>query len=251
MNFPNHISVYQSSNTSGANYTQINAVSDGTLPQVSNSFFLPAPAKIPAMAAVGATLTNFRLNVPSYRNIAFPEFINVKAAATATTPYPIIDLTNTPYLVPASEPIEVDVIQSSGGAETDSVIVAWQFGERQPVYGNIITIRCTAAITIAAGSWASGTLTPSQTLQTGRYIIVGMAAFGTNLLAARLISPQNMNRPGCPGFQVGATYAPDTFRYGNLGAFAEIITPTFPNLECIGVGAGSAQTVLLDIIKVG
>lgn len=113
------------------------------------------------------------------------------------------------------------------------------------------TIRCTSAITFAAGTWTLGNLAFDTSLSNGTYAVVGMAAQGANALLSRLVFPQQVNRPGVIAVDAVAQYLLPTWRNGQSGLYGVFSNYNPPQVEFLGVGTGGTQEVYLDIVKVG
>lgn len=230
-------------------YGDVQAVNDNVLTLSNNHLMLPKISKMFAALAVGLNIQQFRFNAPSLRSIGLPEFPDVNVGTTVVSPVAILNRVDEPLILQPSEEIEVDAIQTSVGAQNATVLVALQLNPPQRNVGPIFTIKYTTVVTGAFGSWTSGTMSPTQTIQNGTYAIVGMSAIGAALLGARLIIPNQVYRPGCFGRQAYGNFEQPIFRANNLGTWGTITPPFNPTIEIIGSGACTNPDVYLDLIK--
>ncbi len=123
-------------------------------------------------------------------------------------------------------------------------------GPQAPVTGDFISIRATAAVPQAIDVWVNGNLTFAQTLPAGRYQVIGFRCRSTDGVAARLVFPAQVARPGVPCVNVIGDLDPGVFRFGRFGVFGEFPHTIPPTLDILG-GTASSQVVLLDLLKVG
>lgn len=121
-------------------------------------------------------------------------------------------------------------------------------GPQTPVAGRIFTVRCTGAATLAAGTWVNGNLTFGQTLPAGSYIVVGLRARGTNLVAARLVFPEQVARPGVLAVNAIGDQDPYWSRFGRMGVFGSFPHTNPPTVDALGV-TDTAQVYELDLVR--
>lgn len=121
-----------------------------------------------------------------------------------------------------------------------------------PVVGEILTFRATGAATLVAGSWVNTAITLPTSLRTGRYALVGMGAYGTNLLAARIVFPtqEKACRPGTPGLANQGSALCRPFRYGALGVWGEFDTNNLFSVDCLGA-TDTTQVFIFDVMYLG
>jgi hypothetical protein len=77
-----------------------------------------------------------------------------------------------------------------------------------------------------------------------------MRARGTNLVAARLVFPGGRWRPGVPAVNGIGDADFEPLRHGMSGVLGSFDSNQPPTLDALGV-TDSAQTIFLDLIKVG
>ncbi|KKL53439.1 hypothetical protein LCGC14_2275450, partial [marine sediment metagenome] len=121
-----------------------------------------------------------------------------------------------------------------------------------PVTGQIRTIRATAAIAGTEIVWTSGALTFSEDLPAGIYQVVGARCEADNPGAFRLIFVAGGPRPGSLACLTPAGAEVPGSRRGDWGMWGQFDTNQPPTLEILSLaGAGSAQVLYLDIMRVG
>lgn len=120
---------------------------------------------------------------------------------------------------------------------------------QQPIAGQFFSVRATSAIALVTGTWVNGNLVMSQTLPTGRYQVIGMRARGTNLVAARLVFPEQIARPGVLAVNAIGDEDPWSFRRGMAGVWGEFLNTVPPTVDALGT-TDTAQTYILDLVRV-
>lgn len=155
---------------------------------------------------------------------------------------------DSPNPLTPDEALNFAVVETAGAIVCHGLIFLAD-GPQQPVTGNIFTVQATGASALAAGAWVNSNLTFAQVLPAGTYQVVGMRARGANLVAARLVFPEQVARPGVLAVNAIGDLDPWTARYGRTGVFGEFPHTNPPTIDCLGTVDG-AQTVLLDLIKV-
>lgn len=246
-----HTALYRSSIAAGATNAQVTPVADSVLTISGNGFLVPQEADFLASFSIGVDMARTRLNTPKLRNIGLPSLTPINQGATVPSPPNVYDGIDYPLRLAKVDSTIVESTNTGAGAENHSVVVWLGFGPRRLSAGPVFRLRGTAAITVAAGSWANGTITLDNSLMNGRYEIVGLDVVGTNLLAARLIFPGASFRPGilCRNAVTSVPYAP--FPDRRLGSFGQFEMPNLPNLECCSLGANTSQEVFLDVVRLG
>lgn len=194
--------------------------------------------------------TAARINAPSLRRISLPYISPMSLTALPANVPPLIMYGD---FGPRLERTEELTIEASRGnvAAADAYALLWvRARQKMATPGPIITVQLTTSITIAEGVWTAGNITLTQTLPAGRYEIVGMDAFGTNLLAARVIFPGGGYRPGVLAQGAQGEWNQMDSRFGRMGAFGTFDSFAQPLVECFGVGAGTSQIIYWDLVKV-
>jgi len=222
-------------------------VADPHVSYSGNDLVVPALNQIVAALCLGGAPTQAQLQSPSLRRLIQEDISTTILTETgAGADRALVDRRSDPLALDASEKLEAFTIHT-----TDGWVFVWlSDGPIEKVSGAIRTIKCTTGHTTAADAWQNVALTMSQSLPAGRYQIVGMRAFGTNLLAARLVLIGESWRPGVPaGADVNMPEV-SQFRNGNFGAMGEFEFDQPPSVDLIGNGVTAAEEIYLDLIQI-
>lgn len=242
---------YTGSLASDASNVALGTVSDQMVYSVNNQFQMPKNVTLVAGYASNDAYTSVRINAPSLRRLYFPQIDPVESTLSPANNPPINVFGDMGPRLEMTEGVSVEASRGTATASAAAALLWISDGGIQTVGGPIYSMLATSAVTIAAGTWAAGPLTFSQTLPAGRYMMVGMASYGTNLYAARMVFINGGFRPGVLAQQAYGQYSLDQFRRGNMGSFGSFDNTTLPSIECMGTGAGTSQTHILDLIKIG
>lgn len=250
-----HLFAFYESVTNGSTYAEINGVADQAMTLDSSSRLQsPGDWQILAAAALGVNLSAARFNAPSLRNTVLPEiYPGIAAAAVSDNRGPEL-YSNRGPVFKNGEFITAEVSRAGADAQPCAVLLWFAPGVTQAPAGRVYTLPYTFTITLVAGSWTFGTLTPAQTLPAGKYSVIGMSAVCNDAAAARLVFPGVAQYR--PGVMVQAAYGNvpwgDGFRNGRFGQFGTFLWNTQPNVEVLGLVAGAESgTVYLDLVKIG
>lgn len=247
-----HLAAYFASLTNGSTNTAVAAVQDNVLTRTtSNNYILPQVGRLRMLYSAGVSITNARINTPSLRYVGLPSVGPLNLALAIPSPPNYTDFGEMGPQLPTAD--EISAEHSLGGAapENEFTLMWVQFQRREVPGGPVFRIRFTATITGAAGTWTAGTMTPDQTLPAGRYAVVGMDVMGTNLAAARLIFPGGTYRPGCLGRNAAGNIQVKAFVDGSMGLYGVFDSVNVPSLETFAIGANTAQTIYLDVVRLG
>jgi hypothetical protein len=246
-----HLAAYFASLTNGTT-TANTIVSDQVLtPSGTTAFILPKAGRLRLAYSAGASLTAVQINTPSLRYVGLPFVGPVNLALVVPSPPNVTDWGPQGPPIPTVDAISA-VHTLGGGAPENELTALWfSFGGASIPGGPIYRLRFTATITAVTGTWVTGALIPDTTLPQGTYSVVGMDAFGTNLALARLIFPGSFFRPGVLARATTGTVGWPGFTDGRMGVYGSFKSVNLPNLEILAVGANTAQTVFLDLVRTG
>jgi len=247
-----HLAAYYATLTNGSTNAQVAAIQDNVLTRTTaNNYILPQPGKLFAMYSAGVSITRARVNTPSLRYVGLPYSGLVNGALAVPSPQNVTVWGDQGPMLPTADEISVEHTLGGGAPEVEYSLVWFQFQNRPVPIGQTYRILFTAAITGVAGAWASGVMTPDSTLPAGRYAIVGMQAFGTNMAAARLIFPGGGYRPGVLAANSNVGVPQNVWTNGRMGLYGTFDSVNVPTLEILAIGANTAQTVYLDLQRIG
>jgi hypothetical protein len=245
-----HLAIWASSIAQDAALANISTVTDEVLTPFSSTVYTPeTDLKLLRLYGRGDSVTQIRLDSPLLRLIGPPQIQPFDTASEPSTLPPINKYDLNALNWAKNDPLGMLISRGGAGASVCQVL-AWcapNFPQEQR--GPTRAVRATASITLTVSSWVSGALTFDQQLPPVRYRIVGMAAQGTGLLAARLIFQNSPWRPGVLAQDSAGEYDVEWFRRGNFGAFGEFENYAPPTLQAFGISAGASTiTVWLDVI---
>ena len=246
------IAWYQSVDQGGAS-ADIDAVPDETL--FTSGDIVRVPDEIAmALGAVAlsaqTTVTSAQLQSPSLRTLAnldIEPFIN---AVVFGSPPAVDWFGGNPVVLRGNESLTFNTNTDAGSAGAIYGLIWLGDGAAAPLNAESFTVRVTATASLSVGLWVNSNLTFTQDLPFGQYQVVGMRARGTNLVAARLVFPGGRWRPGVPAVNAIGDEDFKPLRHGMSGVLGEFDSNQPPTIDCLGV-TDSAQTILLDLIKVG
>lgn len=246
-----HLAAYYASLTNGTT-TANTIVTDQVLtPSGTTGFILPRPGRLRMAYSAGVSLTAVQINTPSLRYVGLPYVGPVNAALAVPSPPNVTDWGEMGPPIPTVDAISAVHTLGGGAPEVEFTGLWFSFGNATIPAGPIYRLRFTAAIVGVAGSWVTGALTPDTTLPQGTYSVVGMDAFGTNLAFARLIFPGSFFRPGVLARNTTSAVPFRGFTNGDMGVYGSFKSINLPNLEILAIGANTAQTVFLDLVRTG
>jgi hypothetical protein len=248
---PFHLFGYYTNDlASAASLVALGSITDQAWTSDSTGYFMPDNLKLMWAYAANDAATIVQVDQPSLRDPFLPYIDPISLTTLPANTPPVykawemgLDLRRNEYLR----------IRMSRGAvvASDAYALVAVGKQRKPIpTGSRRTIRFTSAVTIAEGVWTLGALTFSDTLPDGRWAIVGLAVYGTNLLAARLAFTGGGWRPGvlCQGAQ--GEWTPPAFDRNEFGYFGNFLNTIQPNIEYLGVGAGTAQIGYMDLVQI-
>lgn len=235
-------------------------VSDPSVTNLNGHPIFPVPVWVQWAYALGLTLTRVRISAPRLRPITRPVIQPVDASNTPSEAYRLIEYFRHPIQLNPVEEIQMLATKTSIVAETDVVVLTVGDNQRNVPQGDMYTLRMTTSYTPTVGVWTSGALTADDTLQVGRYSIIGLRVNNANAAAARLIFPGApvagalpQIRPGVIATQSNSTEGYWQFRYGVMGEFGQFESFALPQVEVL-VPTGQAATanpeVFFDIVPV-
>lgn len=230
-------------------YFAIPNVTDTFLTKTAFGMYGPVSMKLLMGYVRGVNVSAARLNAPNLRAIGPPALWPFDIAANPPNLPPLIRVRKCGPIVPAQDPFNVEVSTIVAAAADAQSLLLFGDGPPQEDSRACRTIIATAVGTLVNNAWVATDLILGQTLPAGMYDIVGFAAFGTGLLAARLIFPTQLERPGVLAQQAFSEYDDSDFRYGAFGVFGSFINTSLPTVELFGYAAGSAQSFFLDIVQ--
>lgn len=245
----NHLTVFTASVADGATYAAVASIADQSVNIQNSRYTFQEDRKVTMAYARGVAVAAFRITTPMWRQVSYPSIWPWESAAAPGNLPPINFLGNSGLTILRNDELGVECSNSSGGAVTVDVGVWTQKQQRPAPGGGITSVRCTGAITGVTRAWTSGVLTFEQQLPSGKFAVVGFDVMGANLVFARLIFPQQQERPGVVTQQAVGEYNWPNLRNGGPGNLGEFYTYAPPQLEVYCIGANTAQQAYLDLVR--
>lgn len=249
---PFSIVAWDESQDTGGNLTAVAAVADPHITVQGDDVRIPdfAPALV-GVYAMGPTITRAQLQSPSLRRMLNYE---VQPVDIAAQPDPIKRhnlFVDSPIPLIPDESLNAFVAEGVAGAEREIVLALLADGPLSPISGEIFQVRVTGATTLVANAWTNGALTFDQTLPVGEYAIVGAHFRSTGLLAFRFVAPGVAWRPGATGCAAADDLDLPGQRRGGWGEWLRFRNTTPPTCDWLSLSADTAETGVLDLLKVG
>lgn len=248
---------YTDSTAAAQTDTDIPLATDSHVTVLNSHPLFPIPVFVQWWYAAGLTMTRVRLSTPRLKPIVRPVLQPVDQSATVTDNLRIIEYWRHPIMLNPVEETQMLRSNTTAVAERDHVVLAVGDNQRNIPQGDLYLARATTAFTPTANTWSTGVITLDDTLQVGRYSIVGMRVNDATGIAARLIFPGAPIAGALPqirpGVRVTASQAQEGIywmRYGMMGEYGQFESFAVPALEIMDAGPTANPEVFLDIIPV-
>lgn len=248
---------YTDSTSAAQTDTDIPALSDPSMTILNSHFIFPAPVLVYWIYGLGLTMTRLRLSTPRLRPISRPVINPVDQSATPTENFRLFEYWRHPIRLNPVEEIQFLRTNTTAVAEREFVILTVGDGNMNVPQGDLYVSRATTAFTPTVNVWSSGSLTMDDTLQVGRYSIVGLRVNNASGCAARLIFPapaqQGLMQQFRPGVRISQSNADEGIwwmRYGLMGEYGQFESFALPQVEVLAPVATANPEVFLDIVPV-
>lgn len=252
-----HTSVYFA-NIADITLAELTAQADQII-AISNSHLFPA-RDLPLLAhyALGTTIRRQRIETPKTRQIAVPQVSPMEQAALPADNPAVMDMRRSPLILRREEEIAIFGFQNVGAAQDQWAVMFFLYeheeGRISPTpapSGDMTVLRATGTTTQVADAWSDITLTFDQQLPSGEYAVVGGQVFAATGIAFRLILDGQYPRPGglCQLNEGGRAW--EGQMYGGLGTWGRFRTVSLPRLQIYSSSADTAQTLWLQVMRMG
>lgn len=245
------LAYYTASLASGASLVPLGVVPDQVITSDGVSgYFMPDNYSLWAAYAGNDAYNDVEVDQPSLREPFLPHLQPFSLTQLPANIPPVYKEWEDGFDLHVNEYLRIrasrDVVVASA-----ALALIWIGKNRTPIPpGEKFTCRWTAAASITAGTWTLGSITLLDTLPDGKYAIVGMDAFGANLVAARVAFVGGGFRPGVLAQQAQGEWTQPSFDRNEFGCFGYFLNTVIPQVEFFGFGAGSAQIGYFDLVKV-
>lgn len=200
---------------------------------------------------IGVNLTRAQLQAPSLRRILNPEIRPLRVAAAPAGNDGYLDLFNNPLKLDVAEQIQAFASEDGAGATRMNVLAWIGDGKVEKITDPIFSIRATAAVALGAFAWTNGAFVLDQVLPVGSYGIVGARYESATAIAFRLVFQGSTPRPGGIGQVSASNLDIKNQRFGGWGLWGVFESTAQPTVDFLAGAADAAETLTLDLIKVG
>lgn len=253
-----HTVDYTDSTAAAQTDTDIPLASDSSVTVLNSHPIFPIPVYVQWAYVLGLTTTRARLSTPKLKPILRPVLVPTDASATPTeNTGRLIEYWWHPILLNAVEEVQMLRTNTTAVAERDHIVLTVGDNQKSIPQADLYIGRATTTLTPVANAWTTGTMALDDTLQVGRYSIVGMRASVANGVALRLIFPGAPIAGALPQIRPGVLVNQSVnseswryFRYGFMGEFGQFESFALPAPEIMSVAATPNPDLLLDIINV-
>lgn len=236
--------------------TQVNALTDSVLTITNNNFLMQRDSRVLMGWAGATTLTDARLNAPSFANYGDYYIHPVHRSPTAASNPPIFWADYQPIKVRANEELKARINDGISGTGVERVtVLALLAGEGEtpdPMpEGPVYTFRYTSSTSVTANAWTQLALTFTTTPPPGVYAVVDNHLMSANGIAYRLIFPPRIWRPGSlmNVNQYDNRWNPERpWLFGPIGYFK---VPVYPLIEVLCNSTDSSFTGFLTVKRMG
>lgn len=234
-----HLIAFASTLAAQAGYQIVNAVNDPLIPISNNQFQIFSPYQITAAYAGGAANVRTKFTAASLVLRGSPHIVPFEGTLLAPKTPNFAEWTANPLQLRVGENLGA---QMESNSNTLAAALAWLVLPNHDYscpHTDLRWIRGTCTVTSSAGVWAGpGTLTLDDPLEGGDYAVYGMQVFFSTLVAARLVFPGQVMRPGCLG-QATAVSRSAPFFWGGAGLWGVFNFLALPQLEVLDTSSAS------------
>jgi hypothetical protein len=245
-----HVIAFSGSVSAGADNAPLNAI-QGTAEYVQNNRHVLAQDQYVLWAYVqGISLTRARIDAPSLRAFTPPRLPYFRRGGIPGNEPPINDFAHLGLILRGAEEISVQTSNNrETGVETHYAVLCVGPTLSPPSRGPDFWVRATGNTTLVVNQWTNVPLTLESQLPAGNYRIVRFIARSNGGIAARVITPGSIWRPGviCVNSEGQSQYRHFVDgRYGDYGTFS---TVALPSVEFLSSLADTAQEVYFGLVR--
>lgn len=233
-------------------------ISDPSVTNLNGHPIFPVPTWIQWAYLNGLTVTRGRISAPRLRPITRPVIAPIDVFSTPGEAFRQVDWFRHPIQLNPVEEIQILTTKTSVVVEVDFAVLTVGDNNRNVPQGDMYILRCTSTNGVVALTWQPAANTPDDTLQVGRYSIIGLRIVNTTAMAGRLIFPGAPVVGGLPQIRPGILSSSSDSqqgwywaRYGIMGEYGQFESFALPQTEVVGAVAPAAATeTFLDIVDV-
>jgi hypothetical protein len=245
-----HIIAFSGSVSAGADNAPLNAV-QGTAEYVQNNRHVLAQDQYVLWAYVqGTNLTRARIDAPSLRAFTPPRLPYFRRGVTPGNEPPINDFAHLGLILRGAEEIAVQTSNNlNSSTEVHYAVLCVGPTLSPPSRGPDFWVRATGNTTLAQNQWTNVPLTLESQLPAGNYRIVRFIARSQHGIAARVITPGSIWRPGVICINAEGQSPHRHFVDGRYGDFGTFSTVALPSVEFLSASTDGAQEVYFGLVR--
>ena len=245
-----HVIAFYAAVSAGADNAPLNAV-QGTAEYVQNNRHVLAQDQYVLWAYVqGAHLTRARIDAPSLRAFTPPRLPYIRRAGNPGNEPPLNDFAHLGLILRGAEEIAVQTSNDLGtGTQNHYAVLCVGPTLSPPSRGPDFWVRATGSTNLVPHQWTNVPLTLESQLPAGNYRIVRLVARSASGIAARVITPGSIWRPGviCTSAEGQSPHRHFVDgRYGDYGTFS---TVALPSVEFLASASDAAQEVYFGLVR--
>lgn len=234
------------------------AVADTDMPGVSdvfavlqNSHFLFQQDRYVYWAAhLSGSALRSKFNAADLRSVSNPYIIPVGAALLPGSDPNFADYRDLPLKLNKLEEIAMLVTDSASSHHAYVLFQSDPNPSLTPVpAGQIFTMRFTSTTAAVAAAWTQLSVTWQDTLPGGNYICTGLQCEGANLIGARMIFPNQTERPGTIGQNAVTNKTMWRGKKGALGIWGRFTSTYLPFIEVLDDSTDSSFEGEIDFMR--
>ena len=248
---------YTDSQATAQTDTDIPLATDSMIASSNSHPLFPVPVYVQWWYALGTTMTRVRLSTPRLKPIVRPVLQPCDQGTAPADPIKLMPYWRHQILLNPVEETQMLRTKTSAVAERDHVVLAVGDGVRTIPGGDMYVARATTTFTPSANVWSVGTISLDDTLQVGRYSIVGLRVNDATGVAGRLIFPGAPIQGSLPQIRPGticrtSNAQSDWFagRFGEWGEYGQFENFAVPQLEIMDAGPTASPEVFFDLVNV-
>lgn len=240
-------------------YQELDAIADRVLAVTPNApYFYVKPGMSIVLAygqsSANANFTRARLVSPTFLKVAYPQIRPLAYAVSPPSPGsdPNLQmLLDRPLHYDDADTLSVQVIDTASSGTRDIYSLVWIETSREPIPpGETFWVPYTSGTASVANEWTQLAISMDQ-LPEGEYIICGMEHFCTDCVAARLVIPGSLWRPGVLGQTDLTSRTHRVFYDDSLGVWGRFPSFAPPSIEVLAGTTGiTNHTGMLRVLRI-
>lgn len=242
-----HLVAYFNSVQAAVADTDMAAVSD-VFAVVQNSHFLFQQDRYVFWAAhLSGSALRSKFNAADLRAVSNPYIVPVGSALLPGSDPNFSDYRDNPMKLNKLEEIAMLVTDSAAAHHAYVLVQTHPSPTVDPVpAGQTFTLRGTSTTTATASAWSQLVATWQDTLPGGNYICTGLQCQSTNLIAARLVFPNQVERPGVIGQSAVTNKTMFRGRKNQVGVLGRFASTYLPFVEVLADAADASFEFYID-----